>query len=153
MPQAVMAADGSEGTPSEPKDALLRQADQMLYAEQHANRSGLAGAYELKWLALLLLALAVPVGAAPYVLSAYYALLVCYYGAIVAFVVAGWGMVRAYVTARRGKSVYRFIAMLYLAFFLLFFVIYGSLMFSPTLDKRWGLHPALKQRGLQRKGT
>lgn len=149
MPHAAMPADRVGEEPAAQKETLLRQADQMIYAELLSHASGLANAYELKWLALFCLAISVIVFAGPYVLSSYYVTLVCYYGAIIVFVVAGWGAVRSGVTARCGESIYRYVAMLYLAYFLFFFVMFGVMMLSPTLDKRWVLN--LPQTTLRRK--
>lgn len=120
-------------------EQVVAAAEQAMRAEAHGFATGLAGARELKWLTLALLALFIPVFAGPYLLASHQATLVCYYGAIVGFVVAGWGVVRSALNGRRGGSLFRFIALLYGIFFLLLSLAYGTLMLSPTLDKRWGM--------------
>lgn len=132
-------------------EQVLAAAEQSMRSEARGFALGLAGARELKWLALFLLALFVPVLAGPYLLTSNHATLICYYGAIVGFVVAGWGVVRAAVNARRGGSIFRFIAVLYGTFFLLLSLVYGAMLLSPTLDKRWGLRVPWNNSPLRRK--
>jgi hypothetical protein len=122
---------------ADPKAEAVAAVERELHAQRRSVAMGLAGARELRWMAIFCLVLSVPVLAGPYVLQSHHATLVCYYGAIIAFVVSGWGVIRASLAARRGQAVFRFVGMLYAAFFLFLTLLYGALMLSSTLDKRW----------------
>ena len=123
--------------PVDEKAAALAEADRLLRAEEHRHVASLAGSRELKWLAGICLMLLLPIFGAPYVMPSHHATLVCYYGAIVGFVVAGWGSVRAFWAVRKNDSLYRWIAGIYLLLFLGLAVLYGGCMISPKLDKPW----------------
>lgn len=127
----------TEQSAADAKAAALQEAERELHAERKGLASGLAGARELRWMAVFCLILLAPVFGGPYTLASHHATLVCYYGAIIGFVVSGWGMLRSMYSAKHGKSIFRLVAMLYVAFFLFLTVLYATLMLSPTLDKRW----------------
>lgn len=127
----------TEQSPPDAKAAAVAAVERELHAQRRSVATGLAGARELRWMAVFCLALLVPVFAGPYVLESHHATLVCYYGAIVGFVVSGWGAIRSCLSARRGQSIFRLVGMLYAAFFLFLTLLYGTLMLSSTLDKRW----------------
>lgn len=119
------------------KDAALQELDQLQEAERHRHRAGLAGTRELRWLAGVCLLLLLPVFASPFVLSAYHALLICYYAAIVGFVVAGWGIWRSFRDRRTQRYIFRAAALVWACFFLIFLLVYGNCLLSPRLEKPW----------------